>query len=194
MIMFSDMYDGDREELENIGFEFAPEAVTEEADQGFRITNDKIADWALRKIAEERKEYERLESLGRSQISEIQARLDTEKERMENRCRFFINSLNNYFRGVPHKATKTTEKYKLLSGELVLKKGKEKPVHNDDVIKAFLAANNMPEFLKIETKVAWADLKAQLTFVDGAAILPTGEILPGVSVETTEDEFIVNTV
>ena len=51
----------------------------------FTIDNDEVADWAVRKIAEERSDYERLKELAETQIAKIQEKIEAEKTRAERR-------------------------------------------------------------------------------------------------------------
>lgn len=88
----------------------------------FRITDDRCADWAIRKIAEERSEYNRLKDLADQQKAAIEEKVEAARRRMENGTAFLTSCLADFFNTVPHKTTKTTEKYRLLSGTLTLKK------------------------------------------------------------------------
>ena len=92
----------------------------------FRITDDRCADWAIRKIADERSEYDRLKALADEQIAAINEKVDAARKRMENGTSYLTSCLADFFATVPHKETKTTEKYRLLSGTLTFKKGTTK--------------------------------------------------------------------
>jgi len=84
----------------------------------FRITDDRCADWAIRKIADERSEYDRLKALADEQIAAINEKVAAARKRMENGTSYLTSCLADFFATVPHKETKTTEKYRLLSGTL----------------------------------------------------------------------------
>lgn len=92
----------------------------------FRITDDRCADWAIRKIADERSEYDRLKALADEQIAAINEKVAAARKRMENGTSYLTSCLADFFATVPHKETKTTEKYRLLSGTLTFKKGTTK--------------------------------------------------------------------
>lgn len=81
-------------------------------DQGerapFRITDDRCADWAIRKIAEERGEYNRLKELADQQKAAIDEKVEAARRRMENGTAFLTSCLADFFNTVPHKTTKTT--------------------------------------------------------------------------------------
>ena len=115
------------EELE----EFDIGSVADQEAPRFRITDDRCADWAVRKIAEERAEYDRLKELADQQVAAITEKMEAAKRRLENGTSYLTSCLAEYFRTVPHKTTKTTEKYRLLSGTLTLKKGGTKATPDD---------------------------------------------------------------
>lgn len=129
----------------------------------FRITDDRCADWAIRKIADERSEYDRLKALA------------------------------DFFATVPHKETKTTEKYRLLSGTLTFKKGTTKTKLDETKLVPWLKANGYGELVKVEESTRWADLKKLLSYTgDIATLTETGEIVEGVTVYETPGIFTVD--
>lgn len=176
------------EELE----QFDIGAVVPEERPPFRITDDRCADWAVRKINDERAEYERLKELGDQQIAAIQDKIDAAKRRFENGTGFLTGCLADYFRTVPHHTTKTTEKYRLLSGTLVLKKGGVKSAADDEKLVPWLKANGYKELVKVEEAAMWGELKKKLSFTGTiATIKETGEIVEGVTVMEAPDTFKV---
>lgn len=134
----------------------------------FRITDDRCADWAIRKIADERK-------------------------RMENGTSYLTSCLADFFATVPHKETKTTEKYRLLSGTLTFKKGTTKTKLDETKLVPWLKANGYGELVKVEESTRWADLKKLLSYTgDIATLTETGEIVEGVTVYETPGIFTVD--
>lgn len=177
------------EELE----QFDLGAIQPEERPPFRITDDRCADWAVRKIAEERAEYSRLKALADDQIASITEKVEAAKRRMENGTAYLTSCLADFFRTVPHKATKTTEKYRLLSGTLTLKKGGVKTVQDDEKLVAWLKANGYGDLVKVEESAKWGELKKRLSFTgEIAAIADTGEIVEGVTAYTAPDTFSVD--
>lgn len=159
----------------------------------FRIADDGCADWAIRKIAEERKEYDRIRELGQQQIATIQEKIDAAKRRYENSTAFLTGHLASYFQTVPHKKTKTTEKYRLLSGTLTMKLGQPKPVPDDTKLLEWLKANGYNDMIKTEEKPTWGEFKKKLTFAGSVAtIAETGEIVEGITVVQPPDTFTVD--
>lgn len=146
----------------------------------FRITDDRCADWAIRKIADE-------------QIAAINEKVAAARKRMENGTSYLTSCLADFFATVPHKETKTTEKYRLLSGTLTFKKGATKTKLDETKLVPWLKANGYGELVKVEESTRWADLKKLLSYTgDIATLTETGEIVEGVTVYETPGIFTVD--
>lgn len=168
-------------------------SVEQEEHPPFRITDDRCADWAVRKIADERAEYDRLKALADEQIAAITEKLDAAKRRLENGTAFLTSCLSSYFQTVPHKTTKTTEKYRLLSGTLTLKKGGVKAKQDDAKLVPWLKANGYGDYVKVEESAKWGELKKKLIFTGTVAtVAETGEIVEGVTAYEAPDTFTVD--
>lgn len=91
------------------------------------------------------------------------------------------------------KETKTTEKYRLLSGTLTFKKGTTKTKLDETKLVPWLKANGYGELVKVEESTRWADLKKLLSYTgDIATLTETGEIVEGVTVYETPGIFTVD--
>ena len=105
---------------------------------------------------------------------------------MENGTSYLTSCLADFFATVPHKETKTTEKYRLLSGTLTFKKGTTKTKLDEAKLVPWLKANGYGELVKVEESTRWADLKKLLSYTgDIATLTETGEIVEGVTVYET---------
>lgn len=166
----------------------------EDEQKGFSINDDAVADWAVKKIAEEQAEVERLKALAEQQIAEINLKVKHVEEQAERKARFLNGCLRQYFGTVPHKETKTQESYKLLSGTLVMKKATENLTKDDDALVEYFQQNNMQEYIKTEYKPKWAKFKKELAIVDEKVInTATGEVVDVVKVEQVPESFEVKT-
>ena len=131
--------------------------------------------------------------LAKSQISRLQEQIDKAEHRYTQNTTFLTDRLADFFRGVPHRATKTTEKYRLLSGTLTMKLGKPTPKADDAKLVEWLKENGHGDLVKVEEKAAWGELKKLLSFTGSmACIEATGEIVEGVTVEQSPDVFTVD--
>ena len=153
------------------------------------ITNDSTAQWALRKIAEARKERDRLVALADEEIKRITAERTMAVDRCDSETAYLQDALRRYFETVEHKETKTKESYKLLGWSLVFKKPAVKMVQDEAALLERLA--NTP-FVETVTKLRWGEYKKTLEVAGDVVVdTTTGEIVPDVRVETTPGEFVV---
>lgn len=167
---------------------------TEDAPRpAWRITDDGCADWACRKIAEERAELARIRELAEAQIARIEEKLAAAERRCENGTRFLTSKLAEYFETVPHKTTKTKASYRLLSGTLTRKFGGATMEKDDSKLVEFLKASGNLEFIKTEEKPKWGEYKKRLEIMGGSVVdTETGEIVEGVKAIEKPDTFSVD--
>ena len=148
---------------------------------------------SIRKIAEERSEYNRLKELADQQKAAIEEKVEAARRRMENGTAFLTSCLADFFNTVPHKTTKTTEKYRLLSGTLTLKKGTVKATVDDSKLVPWLRENGYGDLVKVEESAKWGELKKLLAYTgEIATIQSTGEIVEGVTAYETPATFTVD--
>lgn len=156
-------------------------------------TDDGCADWACRKIAEEKAELDRIRELADAQIQKIEEKVAAAERRFQNGTRFLTGKLAEYFETVPHKTTKTKASYRLLPGTLTRKFGGTTMKQDDEKLVQFLKNSGQLEFIKTEEKPRWGDFKKRLEIMGGSVVdKETGEIVEGVTVETKPDTFTVD--
>lgn len=159
----------------------------------WRIADDGAADWAVRKIAEERAELTRIRELAEAEIGRIEAKLDAAEKRYENGTRFLTAKLAEYFNTVPHKTTKTKESYRLLSGTLTMKIGGIQMKQDDKSLLAFLKQSGNDDMIQITEKPRWGEYKKRLQIVGNRVVDSlTGEIVEGVVVIEKPNTFTVD--
>lgn len=159
----------------------------------WRIADDGTADWAVRKIAEERAELARIRELAEAEISRIEQKLAAAEKRCENGTRFLTAKLAEYFNEVPHKTTKTKESYRLLSGTLTKKLGSTQMKQDDEALLAFLKQSGNEDMIQTTEKPRWGEYKKRLQIIGGAVVDSlTGEIVEGVTIIEKPDTFTVD--
>jgi hypothetical protein len=153
--------------------------------QGFRITDDHLAEWAIQKIKEAQGDTAKWQAHFAAQLEKIKAA-------NQSTIDFMTGALGSYFATVPHKETKTQAKYDLPSATLIRKKQEPDFQRDADKLLAFLDAQKMDGFVKTVRSADWAALKA-ITTVDGEAVViaETGEIVDGVKAVARPDKFDV---
>lgn len=181
------------EELEGMDDALWTQEETEGPRPVWRITDDGCADWACRKIAEEKAELDRIRELAEAQIQKIEEKLAAAERRYENGTRFLTGKLAEYFETVPHKTTKTKHSYRLLSGTLTLKLGGTQLKQNDDKLLDYLKASGNDDMIQTVEKPRWGEFKKRLQIV-GASVVDgtTGEIVEGVEIVSKPDTFTVD--
>jgi translation initiation factor IF-2 len=92
----------------NLALEIIDIVIDEKSEEseGFVIDRDEKAEWALRKIAEEKAEAQRYMNVCRSMISEYEEKIRKEEEKLKNKTSFLEGQLQRYFESVSHKVTK----------------------------------------------------------------------------------------
>ena len=160
---------------------------------GWRIASDEAADWAVARIAEERAELARIKALADEQINRIMEKVQAAEKRCENGTAYLTSKLAEYFGTVPHKKTKTTESYRLLSGTLKMKLGGYSMQQDDEKLLAWLKASGNTDMIKTTEKPMWGEFKKRLEVVGGQIVdNTTGEIVDGVEVIEKPDTFSVD--
>jgi hypothetical protein len=177
--MLNDLLDDVQEAEEN--------KLTEEEIR-FVVDNDQKADWALRRIREIKDEFLKWNDFYVAQTEKL-------KKAAEFRCHYLEHLLEEYFRKVPHKESKTQESYALPSGKLVLKEQKPEWTHDDEQLLPWVK-QNVPNLVRTKESVDWAELKKELTVIwqeDGSQMITNadGEIVPGITVTERPDKFVV---
>lgn len=160
---------------------------------GWRIASDEAADWAVAKIAEERAELARIKALADEQINRIMEKVQAAEKRCENGTAYLTGKLAEYFGTVPHKKTKTTESYRLLSGTLKMKLGGYSMQQDDEKLLAWLKASGNTDMIKTTEKPMWGEFKKNLQIVGGVVVdQNSGEIVEGVEVIEKPATFSVD--
>lgn len=151
----------------------------------FRVTDDKAAEWCIRKIREAQNEKQRW----RDYYAEQQRKIDQEAD---NSIGYFEALLADYFETVPHKRTKTQESYQLPGGKLVRRQQAPEYQRDEAALLPWLK-QNAPELVKVTEAADWAALKKRLIIAPDGATVATedGEIVPGVTATNRPDVFKV---
>ena len=167
--------------------EWLDEELNEEQEQeGWVITNDLEAEWAIEKIKCAREEADRrIEHLKR-QMDWYNAEIEKADAKADQTRRFFEGKLLEYFSTADEEAIHTTKggakKYALPSGILELTAPTVTYDHDDSKLLDW-CRNGHKEFIKVKETPNWAEIKK--------AIVATGEIPDGVEVVEKQSEFIV---
>lgn len=150
----------------------------------WKVRNDDEAEWIIEKINEELIEKARFKMSLANKIKDLQGKLrkleDEEKAAIENRNSYLLE----YFETIDEKfkkKTKTMEKYRLPSGEIVKKFPTPEYRRDDEKLLAWIKTFEPLEFIEIKEVPKWGELKKITKIVGGKVIIEdTGEIVEGV--------------
>lgn len=162
--------------------------------EGFVIDNDNKAEWALRKIAEEHAERDRLTMVIDNQIEFYSERRAEIEKRTEDKVHNLEIMLAQYFENVPHKSTKTQQTYELPSGKLVMKQNAPKIDRNDEVLTHWLMDNGLVSYIQTKQSPMWGELKSSGMIKecgDAFVLDETGEVVQGVQLIQQEPTFSI---
>ena len=151
---------------------------------GFHVTDDKAAEWCMKKIRE-------AEADRAMWKAHYEAQMEKVNESADNAVAYFTARLEEYFASVPHKATKTQESYTLPGGKLILKKQQPKFEVDDDKLVPWLKSNFMAHLVKVKESADWATLKKVVNVSGSGVTTDEGEVIPGVTVTQRPDVFKV---
>lgn len=173
-----------------------PEVESVDASNAVRfiIKTKAQADWALRKIAQRRKaltEDEALYALERKRLDEwIASRRDSATSETDH----FVELLEEFHRSIlaEDERAKTIS---LPSGSLTSRAGQMKWTVTDPEAFIAWAEENALELVRVKKEPALNEIKKALTpkvaeeAIEGVAVSPDGEIVPGVKVEPQPRTF-----
>lgn len=156
--------------------------------ESWMIEDDQSAEWALQKIKEAQAEFDKWNKFYSSMIEKAE-------QRKKRTIDFMTEKLRQYFENVPHKESKTQEKYSLPSGDLVMKKPKSVWEHeNDSALLDWVKENGFSDCIKVVERVSWSDVKKRLKEDPNGIICDaeTGLVCEAVKAKMTDPEFVVN--
>lgn len=159
----------------------APET---EGKNPWTITDDRAADWALRKIKELDADTASWQAHYEALAAKIERQNNAAKERL-------MEHLSRYFETVPHHKTKTQESYALPTGKIGVKAVAPGYVRDDDALLAWTKSNHA-ELVQVKESVNWSELKKLLQAAGEQAVdMETGEVVPGVTVTPGGLKFFI---
>ena len=162
-----------------------------ETKEAWVVDNDEKAEWAIKMIRKEAEEHDRLMALAAAEQERLNKRIAEIDKAYEDGTAWLKHQLSQYFETVPHKSTKTMEKYALLSGTLVRKKGGIEYKRDDAALLNWLAGSKLDQYIKVKQDVDWKELKARTSVTEDGMVIfdDTGEIIDGVTAAQKPDTF-----
>ena len=157
-----------------------------EEEEVWQIKSDAEAEWLIDKVNEDLIEINRFELSLTNKIEILKERLEKVKKEKENKLTRRDNYLLRYFEDIPEelkKKSKTMEKYRLPSGEIIKKYPAPEFKRDNDTLVNWLKENKMNDYIEIKESAKWADLKKATKTIGSSVVLEeTGEIIEGIEV------------
>ena len=156
-------------------------------EESFKITDTGKANWALRKIAEEKKEIEELKKIADKEIERINKWLENESKNHENSIQYFEGLLMSYL------IAEDKKKMSLPYGKFNFKKQHPLYERNEELVLKQVDE----KYVKVKKSLDWANLKKALEFKKDetnrtiAVDTETGEVIQGIVVTDRPDKFEV---
>lgn len=170
----------------------------EDGAKEFEIADASTADWAISKIAEERKRTQYFIDVAKKEIENLEKQIKDMEEKCERSVQYLSGCLGKYLErdDVPTKKTTTQESITLPAGKIIKKFAKTefkmpngKSVTNskgdEKLVKEVADIND--EFIKTKQEVDWASLKKHLDVDDEGNVIykDTGEFLESIVAQET---------
>lgn len=171
------------EQLSEVMLEAYAAPEDEEQRQQFRITDESMADWAVRKIAKARQEFAEAEKAADEQIQRIGDWLARKKRDMERTEEFFGGLLRAYYQPQHEADPKRRKTFRLPSGQVQFRAQQPEYKRDDEQLLKWLKANGRESYIVTKESPAWGELKKILK-QHGEHMIDTesGEIVEGIFV------------
>ena len=172
----------------------------------FEIKDASTADWAISKIADERKRKDYFVECAKKEIERLQTQIKEIEEKCERTTSYLSGCLGKYLEldEVPKKKTKTQESVTLPAGkiikklpriEYVMSGGEDVTKHksDDEFIKEIKGLDK--KLIKTVKEVDWATLKKNITSDEEGNVMlkDTGEYIESLSARKTLPSIKIET-
>lgn len=151
----------------------------------WKIENDDDAEWLIEKYNEDLIEKARYRMSLENKVKDLMDKLnkldEEEKYAIEKRNSYLIE----YFESIDDKfkkKTKTQEKYRLPSGEIIKKYPNPEYKRDNDRLLSWIQKNKLDDYVEIKESPKWGELKKVTKIVNGQVVTEDGEIVEGVEV------------
>ena len=151
--------------------------------EGFVIDNAEKAEWALKRVRDERESRDYLIDACKKEIEKLQDRIKQAEKKCESSTAWLLSKLDEYLDSddVPARTTKTQKKLELPSGKIIRKFESREicvarngntgtKLKEDEELLAFLK-ENYPEDIVVKESCDWKDFKSKLMLTDEGDVI-----------------------
>lgn len=151
----------------------------------WKIKNDNDAEWIIEKCNEDLIEINRFKDSIEDKIKTLQDKLKTLKNEENSIKERRDSHLIEYFETIPEelkKKTKTQEKYRLPSGEIVKKYPSPEIKRDNEKLLSWIKNNKLNDYVEVKETPKWGELKKITQIINGQVVTEDGEIIEGIEV------------
>lgn len=159
------------------------EKLIELANDSWKVKNDDDAEFIIESTNEELVESARYRLALQNKIKGLEEKLkkldESDKYLIERRNSYLIE----YFETIDEKfkkKTKTQEKYRLPSGEIIKKYQGPEFKRDEAKLLNWIKSNKMNEYVEVKETPKWGELKKITKLINGQVATEDGEIIEGV--------------
>lgn len=161
-----------------------PETDEEQAPlrERFRIASDDQANWAVRKIAQARRDLAKAETLAEAEIARVTAWLDGQRKDAMRTVGFFESLLREYY--LPRFASDPRLRtIKLPAGKVQVRAQQPEFQRDEAALLAWLKKREMMDYIERIERPRWGELKQHVRVAENGLCIDavTGEIVDGVT-------------
>ena len=178
----------------------------EDGAKEFEIIDASTADWAISKIAEERKRTQYFIDVAKKEIENLEKQIKDMEDKCERSVQYLSGCLGKYLErdDVPTKKTTTQESITLPAGKIIKKfpKVEYKMANGTDVAKGKSKESFVSEvsdidntLIKTKLEVDWTKLKTRLEVTEDGNVIykDTGEFIESIVAQKTLPSIEVKT-
>lgn len=151
--------------------------------EAWKVENDNDAEFIIEKCNEDLVEINRFKMSLETKLEEVKGKLNKLKEEEDHVIARRNSFLAEYFETIPEefkKKTKTQEKYRLPSGEIVKKHPNPEYKRDNDRLLGWIKSNHL-DLVEVKETPKWGELKKFTKEINGQVVyIGTGEIVEGV--------------
>lgn len=159
--------------------------------EAFRIEDDSMATWAMRKLATIRAKQKENQFITESELQRILDWAESVNKPLDTSASYFENLLADY--GRRQRVEADRKSIALPHGKIATRAGTDKWHINAEALLPWLR-ENFPELIKVKEEPSLSALKEAFAerINDGRIVTEEGEVLPGVTVENVTMTVSVN--
>jgi hypothetical protein len=164
---------------------------TDEQRERFKLDDDKMATWAMRKLATIRAKQRENINIADDEVQRVTEWVESVNKPLERDASFFENLLADY--GRRQRVEHDRKSISLPHGEIKTRAGSDKWLINTALTLEWLRANGHSDLIKVKEEPSLTAMKEAFITDGERALTQDGEVVPGIAVQHSEFTVSVST-